>query len=147
MGLMRKGIVAGAVAGVVTGAPSTVHAMLTGGDPLAATEAAGSMVLPNETSRTKLILAAIPVHAVISLGWGVVLAKVLPRRHSILWGAAAGGAIAAFDLGVFGGRFPRIRQLPAAPQVLDHILYGAVTGALLRRPATDPGLPDRRRRR
>jgi hypothetical protein len=133
--LIRKGIIAGAVAGLVSGAPSTLHAIITGGDPLEATEAAGTMVLPNETSRTKLILAAIPVHTVISLGWGIVLAKVLPRNHSILWGAAAGGAIAALDLGVFGGRFPRIRQLPAAPQVLDHILYGAVAGALLRRRA------------
>lgn len=145
MSLIRKGIVAGAVAGLVSGAPSTVHAVVTGGDFLAATEAAGSMVLPNETSRTKLILAAIPVHAAISLGWGVVLAKLLPRKGTVLWGAAAGGAIAALDLGVFGGRFPRIRQLPATPQVLDHILYGAVAGALLRRLATDPGSPGRRR--
>lgn len=146
MRLIRKGIVAGTVAGVVSGLPSTVHALITGGDPLAATEAAGAMLLPNETRRARLVMAAIPVHAVISVGWGIALAMVLPRNRTILWGATAGVAIATLDLGVFGGRFPRIRQLPAAPQVLDHILYGAVAGALLRRLATDPdslGQPSR----
>jgi hypothetical protein len=143
MTVIRQGIVAGAVAGVVSGAPSTLHAVLTGGDPLEATEAAGTMLLRNETDRTRLILAAIPVHAAISVGWGVVLAKVLPRKATILWGAAAGAAIAALDLGVFGGRFPRISRLPVVPQVLDHIAYGAAVGAVL---ATGPGWPDRRRR-
>jgi hypothetical protein len=147
MRVIRDGIVAGAVAGVVSGAPSTLHAMVTGGDPLAATQAAGAMLLPKENNRTRLLLAAVPVHAALSVGWGVVLAIVLPRKGSIRWGATAGVAIAMLDLGVFGGRFPRIRQLPVAPQVLDHILYGAVAGALLRRRATDPGWPGRRRRR
>ena len=144
MSLIRKGIAAGAIAGVLSGAPSTVHAMLTGGDPLAATEAAGAMLLPKETRRSRLLLAAIPVHAALSLGWGIALAITLPRKGSIPWGAAAGGAIALLDLGAFGGRFPRIRQLPVMPQVMDHIAFGVVVGAVL---ATDPGWSGRRRRR
>jgi hypothetical protein len=144
MSLIRKGIAAGAIAGVVSGAPSTVHALVTGGDPLAATEAAGAMLLPNENNRTKLIIAALPVHAALSIGWGITLAILLPRKGTIAWGAAAGVAIATLDLGVFGGRFPRIRRLPVAPQVLDHIVYGATVGAVL---ATGPGWPGRRRRR
>jgi len=147
MSLIRKGIAAGAVAGVVSGAPSTLHALVTGGDPLAASEAAGAMLLPHETNRTRLLLAAVPVHTALSLGWGIVLAKLLPRKATIRWGAAAGVAIAVLDLGVFGGRFPRIRQLPVAPQVLDHIAYGAAVGAVLRGLATDRGWPGRRRRR
>jgi hypothetical protein len=130
--VLRNGIVAGAVAGVLSGAPSTVHAIVTGGDPLEATEAAGTLLLRNETNRTKLILAAIPAHAAISLFWGVVLAKVLPRKGTIVWGAAAGAAIAALDLGVVGRGFPRIKQLPLAPQVMDHLAFGAVVGAVLR---------------
>jgi hypothetical protein len=141
MTVIRQGIVAGAIAGVVSGAPSTVHALVTGGDPFAASEAAGAMLLPNETNRTKLLLAAIPVHAALSVGWAVVLAKLLPRKGTIRWGAAAGVAIATLDLGVFGGRFPRISHLPVAPQVLDHILYGAAVGAVLRGWARAPRVP------
>jgi hypothetical protein len=143
--LLRNGIIAGAVAGVVSGAPSTVHALVTGGDPLEATAAAGAMLLPAETSTVRLVAAAVPVHAVISVGWGVVLAKVLPRKATTAWGAVAGLAIAALDLGVAGRLFPRVKALPVAPQVLDHLVYGAVVGAVLARlhprPArrVDPG--------
>ena len=124
---------AGIIAGVVSGVPSTVHAILTGKDPLEATKAAGAMLLPHETNPTKLILAAIPVHAAISVGWATVLAKTLPRKGTVLWGAVAGAAIAGLDLGLLGGRFPRVRALSVTPQVIDHIVYGAVVGLVLRR--------------
>jgi hypothetical protein len=130
--VIREGIIAGAIAGVVSGAPSTAHALVTGGDPLEATKAAGAMLLPNETGGVRLILAAVPVHAAISLGWGVVLAIVLPRRNTA-WGAVAGLAIAALDLGVAARRFPRVRALPVIPQVIDHLAYGATVGFVLRR--------------
>ncbi len=130
---MRNGIIAGAIAGVVSGAPSTVHALATGGDPLAATAAAGAMLLPAETRTARLLAAAVPVHAAISVGWGVVLAKVLPRMAPVGWGAVAGLAFAALDLGVAGRLFPRVRALPVVPQVLDHVLYGAAVGAVLTR--------------
>jgi hypothetical protein len=144
MSRLRHGIVAGAVAGAVSGAPSTVHALATGADPLAATAAAGSLLLRKENRRSLLLAAAAPAHVALSLGWGVVLAAVLPRRHTAAWGALAGLAIAALDLGLVGRRFPMIRALPAAPQVADHVAYGAVVGAVLTR---SRGWPGRRGRR
>jgi hypothetical protein len=128
---LSAGVRAGAIAGLVSGAPSTVHALLTRADPLEATAAAGTLLLRNETRRPMLIAAAVPVHAAISLGWGVVLATVLPRRRTAAAGALAGLAIAALDLGIAARRFPRIHALPVLPQVLDHVMFGAVAGAVL----------------
>ena len=133
MGWARDGVAAGAVAAVVSGIPSTVHALATGRDPLEATLAAGALVLPNEPRRSHLFLAAAPVHIAISLGWGLVLARVLLPRPSLVLGAGAGVAIAAVDLGVVGPRFPRIHALPLAPQIADHLLYGMTVAAVLSR--------------
>jgi hypothetical protein len=130
--VLRGGILAGAVAGALSGAPSTAHALLTRGDPLEATAAAGSLLLRRETRRARLLAAAVPVHAALSVGWGVVLAAVLPRRRTAAWGALAGLAIAAVDLGLAARRFPQVRALPLAPQVADHLAYGAIAGAVLR---------------
>ena len=132
---MRKGdaLAAGAVAAVVSGMPSTLWALTTGRDPLEATLAAGSLLLPGETRRGRLALAAVPVHLTLSFGWAVVLERVLPRRHEVATGTAAGLAIAALDLG-FGRRaFPRIRALPLLPQLADHAAYGLTVGFVLAR--------------
>jgi len=58
---------------------------------------------------------------------------VLPDRRTVALGAAAGLAIAALDLGVIGRRFPRIRALSQAPQVADHLAFGALVGAVVSR--------------
>jgi hypothetical protein len=129
----RDGLVAGAAAAVLSGIPSTAHALVSARDPLEATLAAGSILFRRERRRGVLVRAALPVHLGISLGWGVVLAFALPRRPSVLAGAAAGLGIALFDLGVVGRRFPRISALPLGPQLVDHIAYGAVVAAVLRR--------------
>ena len=123
--------VAGALAAVLSGAPSTLHAFATGRDPLEATLAAGSVVLPGEARRTRLIAVALPLHLGLSLGWALVLRRLGVR--GALGGAAAGLAIAALDLGLVGRRFPRIAALPLAPQVADHVAYGAVVGLELAR--------------
>jgi hypothetical protein len=128
---LKSGCVAGAVAAVPSGLPSTLHALATGRDPLEATKAAGSLLLRHETRTLPLVAAAVPVHAALSLGWGAVLARVL-RRPTPLRGALGGLAIAALDLGVIGRRFPRVRALPLVPQLADHLVYGAVVGAVLR---------------
>jgi hypothetical protein len=91
------------------------------------------MLLPRETRRARLLAAAVPVHAAVSLGWGVVLAHVLPRRPTLAAGALSGLAIAAFDLGIVARAFPRIRSLPLAPQLADHALYGAAVAYVLAR--------------
>jgi hypothetical protein len=132
-GVLKDGIAAGAVAAVVSGAPSTSWALVAGGDPLEPTLAAGSLLLPTEGRRGRLVAAAVPVHLALSIGWAVVLATLLPRGRGVVAGAVAGLAIAAFDLGVVGRRFPRVRALPVLPQVADHVLYGATVGIVLDR--------------
>jgi hypothetical protein len=127
------GVTAGAVGALLGGIPSTVHALATGRDPLEATYAAGTILLPREERHARLLMAAAVAHGGISLLWGVVLARTLPRRHPVLAGAAAGLAIAALDLGVVGRRVPRIHDLPLGPQVADHVAYGAAVGAVLAR--------------
>ena len=129
---MRDGLAAGAAAAVLSGIPSTLVTMARGEDVLESTRAVGGTVI-----------AGAAAHVVISLGWGAVLERVLPRRRTVAWGAAAGLAIAALDLGVVGRHLPRIRALPAGRQVLDHVAYGAVVGAVLnrRRRAWPAGVP------
>lgn len=130
---MPTGLAAGAVAAVVSGVPSTIHALATGRDPLEATLAAGSILLPRERGRGQLFLAAVPVHVALSLGWGLVLARLLPRRPRLVDGAAAGLAIYLLDMRLAARPFPRVRALPQLPQALDHALYGTTVAAVLRR--------------
>jgi len=130
---MRPALAAGALAAVVSGVPSTAYALATGRDPLEATLAAGSLLLPRERRRGRLLLAAAPAHLALSFGWALIIERVLPRRPSLLAGSLAGLGIAAFDLGVVGRRFPRVRALPPGPQLADHALYGATVAIVLRR--------------
>lgn len=120
---------AAAWAAALSGAPSTLHALATGRDPLGATLAAGSIVLPVETRRDRLFAAAVPVHLGLSLAWGIVLDRAGIR--GVRQGALAGLAIAALDLGVVGPRFPRVEALPLVPQLADHVVFGAIAGHLL----------------
>ena len=130
---LGDGIAAGAVAAVVSGLPSTAWAVAAGHDPLEATLAAGTLLLPNETRRARLVAAAAPVHATLSVGWAIVLARLLPPRRTVAAGALAGLGIAALDLGVAGRAFPRIRSLPLLPQLADHLVYGATVGFVVAR--------------
>src|SRR5919112_980840 len=120
---------AGAWGAVLSGAPSTLHAVATRRDPLEATKAAGSILLPRETRTAPLVLAAAPVHLALSFGWAHALARAGVRGP--IPGAAAALAIAALDLGVVGRRFPRVRALPLAPQLADHVTFGAIAAHLL----------------
>lgn len=129
--LARDAAAAGGAAALLSGAPSTVHALVRGGDPLEAALAAGTLVAPDEKRRARLLAAASVVHPMVSFGWALVLAAALPRRRTVAWSTLAGLGIAALDLGVVGRRFPRIRALPMLPQVADHLLYGATVGAVL----------------
>ena len=124
---------AGAAGAAVSGLPSTVLTAATGGDMLASTRAVGRVVRPRPASGASLVLAGGAAHVAISLGWGVVLAAVLPRRHTTLAGAAAGVLIAAIDLGIIGHHLPSIHALDRKPQLLDHVAYGAVVGAVVSR--------------
>ena len=145
-GLVGRGLLAGAVAGVVSGAPSTVNAWWRGDDVTAASRAAGTLL-----GRPSLPRAA-TAHLVLSLGWGVVIAGALPRRArpsaGALAGAMAGALIAEVDLVLVGRRFPAIAALSLGPQIADHLVYGTVAGLVLARlgmegPARPPCHPRR----
>ena len=120
---------AAAWAALLSGLPSTAHALATGRDPLEATYAAGRILLPHETSPQKLLAAALPVHLGLSLLWTVVIDRAGVRGARA--GAAAGLAVGALDLGVAARRFPSIAALPRAAQLADHALFGALAGVLL----------------
>jgi hypothetical protein len=122
---------AAAWAAALSGIPSTAHALATGRDPLEASYAAGTIVLPRETRPGRLLAAGMTAHVAISLAWTAVLDRTGVRGARR--GAVAGLAIAAFDLGVAGRRVSRIRALPVLPQLADHALFGAIAGRLLQR--------------
>ncbi len=124
---------AGAVAAVLSGAPSTAYLIATRSDPLKGALAAGTLLLPREERPVPLLVAGTVAHLGLSFGWALVLAAVLPRRHTVTFGTLAGLGIAALDTGLIGRLFPRIRELKVAPQVADHLAYGATVGAVLSR--------------
>ena len=128
----RDALVAGVVASVLAGVPSTVHAMATGRSILEGAAAAGSILLPREHRTAVLVAAAVPVHLGLSLGWAQAIAAVVPRRRPVAGSIACGLAIAALDLLVIGRHLPRIRALAQPPQWLDHLAYGATVGFVLR---------------
>ncbi len=119
---------ASVLAGSLSGAPSTVHALATGRSPLAAARAAGELL-----GRPGLVRGAV-AHAGTTVAWTLVLERLLPPRHRAAWGAVAGLAIAGLDLAVAERRFPAIAALPRAPQVVDHLAFGALVGAGLGEP-------------
>ncbi|GAB3880879.1 hypothetical protein GCM10029964_036020 [Kibdelosporangium lantanae] len=119
---------AGAVAAVLSGLPSTIHAVVTGRDVLASTRAAGTLV---PLVRNRLV-AGVVAHVAVSAFWTVVLAAVDQRRKlGVTGGAAAGLVIATLDLEVVGRLFPEVRALPRGPQWADHVAFGALVGGLL----------------
>lgn len=131
MTLVSRARVAGTVAALVSGAPSTAWALASGGDPLAASRAAGTL-WPGRRDEPGLV-RGIVVHLGISTAWTTVLALAARRGPmTSSRGARAGLAIAALDLGVVAPRrAPHVAALPTLPQVVDHALFGAVVGAIL----------------
>lgn len=134
---VADGIAAAVVAGALSGAPSTLHALATRRGLLDATAAAGTLLVPANASRPTRVVAGGVAHAGLSLGWGVALAWLAPDdtrpTRAAAWGALAGLGIAALDLGTVGRRRPAIRSLPPVPQVLDHLAFGAIAGWVISR--------------
>lgn len=115
---------AATVAAALSGAPSTLHALLTGRSPLAAARAAGELLGRPGLGRGAL------AHAAVSIWWTVVLELVLPRRHRARWGAAAGLGIGVIDLAIARHRCDAIAALPTASQLADHALFAALAAGL-----------------
>jgi hypothetical protein len=125
-------LAAAAVAAVLSGAPSTLDTLLRRGDLFASSRAAGAIVVGEGRSERVLLAAAVPVHLGLSLGWAAVLARVLPDRREPAWGAVAGLAIAALDLGLIGRRIAPVAALPQPAQWADHAAFGLAVGWVLR---------------
>ena len=136
--VLDKYIVADAVAahlyasalGVV---PSTPHLIVTRSNMFEVALAAGAMVLPDEERASRLLPAGLAVHAVLSVGWALVMAASLPRRRTVAWSLAGGLAITALDMGIAARRFPRFHALPLVPQVLDHLAWAGTVGYVVSR--------------
>ena len=128
---------AGLAAALLSGAPSTLVAVVRGEDVFASTEAVGTVVLPRWRKGWARVAAGAVAHLVISLFWARVLEGLLSDNDdasgAVLAGAACGAAIAAIDIGGIGRFLPPIRELAAGPVVADHLAYGAIVGYVLHR--------------
>jgi len=140
-------LLAASVAGALSGVPSTVHALVTGRNPLDAIRAAATLVPGSEArSQTREVLAGLAAHAMLTLGWTTALISALPRRHAVAWGSLAGLGIAALDLGIIGRRYPAIAALPVGGQIADHVAFGALVGFVRSRRAPERAARLRRSR-
>ena len=125
------------LATLLSGIPSTLYALVTGGDPLEATRAAGAMVIDADARFRALFLAAGFVHASVSLFWTLILWLVLPYRRTMLWALAASVAIAILDLQLIAPTFfPEVAALNFWPQFADHLMWGACVGFAFARAPT-----------
>jgi hypothetical protein len=127
---IRTLLVPALVAGVLSGVPSTAHALATGRPALGATRAAGTLLGRPGVAR------GLVAHVALTLGWTAVLVTILPQRRAMVRGAAAGLAIGALDLSIAARRYPAIAALPRLPQLADHVAFGALVAAC--------GVPHRR---
>lgn len=115
---------------VLSGLPSTLYALISGGEVLEATRAAGAMLVPASSPLPQLVAAAAFVHAAISFFWVLILALVLPRRRVFLWAVLASALIGLLDLRVIAPLlFPEVARLAFWPQLADHLMWGACVGA------------------
>jgi hypothetical protein len=137
MALDRRGAIEAAVlAATLSGAPSTLHALIKQRSLRSAavyiydaTRAVGTLVPPGRPGFGRGLV----VHVAISLLCGEALARTLPRDHRAEWGAAAGLAIGVVNVGVIGRSFPAIRALPLVPQLADNMMFGTVLAVALDR--------------
>jgi|KBSMisStandDraft_5_1062788.scaffolds.fasta_scaffold02348_6 hypothetical protein len=118
-------------ASTVSGIPSTVYALASGGDVLEATRAAGTMLISSDAPTGHLIAAAVLVHGTVSLFWATIVTLVLPRSNVIPYALVAATAIGVFDLKLIGPLFPAIEALSFWPQMADHIMWGLAVGLVL----------------
>jgi hypothetical protein len=125
--------VAAVAAGMLSGIPSSVHALATGESPLDAVRAAGTIAVGEEAPPTTRLVAGFAVHGALSLCWTAVLAAIPPQRHPVVGGVLAGFGIAVVDLSIAHRRYPAIAALPRGAQVADHVAFGAIAGFVLGR--------------
>ncbi|MBW2279781.1 MAG: hypothetical protein JRG76_07165 [Deltaproteobacteria bacterium] len=125
--------VAGGLAGLVSGVPSTVYLLVTGGDLFASLDALVAMVTSRDLAMPYHVAVAAGVHFAVSFGWAAVLVALVPRRAPVLGALAASVLIALVDLELIAPYFfAEVAALPFLPQLADHLAWGAVVGVVLR---------------
>jgi len=128
---LRDTVIAAALAGILSAVPSTVWAFAAGTNPWEATVAAGAVVVGTDATFPWVISAATIVHGSMSLFWAGVLCAYLPRSRPMTWGVIAGALIAVLDILIIGRFLPAIWELAFLPQLADHLMFGAVVGAVI----------------
>jgi hypothetical protein len=124
---------------VLSGAPSTLWALHTGGDVGEATWAAGAMLLAPDSPRPWLFAAAALAHGAVSAFWTLVAGLLLPRRRPAGWALVMAAAIGLLDLRVIAPAFfPSVAALAFWPQMADHLMWGACLGVSLQVGAQTP---------
>ena len=125
----RRILEATAAAATLSGAPSTLGVLrrqptLQAGVTHVrdATEAVATLI---PGGRHPFVRGAV-IHLGISVICAEALARTLPRRHPVAWGAAAGLIIGVVNIGLIGRRFAAIRALGFIPQLADNVAFGAV---------------------
>jgi len=126
----RSTVVAAVVAGTLSGGPSTVWTIAHGGDVLASTRAAGTLLVPATAAPRAQLAGGALAHAALSTGWAAVLLAALPRRGGVTAGAAAGLAIGLLDLHLARRLAPAIAALPRGAQLADHAAFGALVAVV-----------------
>ena len=130
---VRTTLIAGGLAGLVGGIPSTVYLLVTGGDVLESLNAVVAMVSANDLPILQRIAVAAAVHFAVSLLWALVLVVLIPRRTAVVGALVASFLIAFLDLKVIAPLyFAEVAALAFIPQLADHLAWGATVGAVLR---------------
>jgi hypothetical protein len=131
----RRILEGAAVASVLSGTPSVVHALAVerslGGAArygLEATRAIGTVVPGGGPG---LVRGAV-MHGVISVAVAEVLGAALPRgRSAVPLGALFGFGVGVVNLGLIARRFyPALAALPLRAQLADNAAFGAVFAAV-----------------
>ena len=127
------GLVAGTLAWPLSELPSALDHRRAGRPWWSTDAAAATLLLPASRPVGERRLAGTAIRILVALNWGAVLSRWLDRRHPVQHGAGAGLALGLFEYGLVGRRRPLVRALPAVPQLLDQVVFGIATGAVLAR--------------
>jgi hypothetical protein len=130
------------VAAVLSGLPSTTYALVSGRKISAATD-----YVQDATTRIGVLVPPFrpgfvrgaAAHALISAVAAGGLARMLPRRGSVGWGAVAGLVMGVVNVGIIGRRIPAIAELPLGPQLTDNVAFGVIFAAVADRSPIERG--------
>lgn len=133
---MKRVLTTAVLAGTAGSIPSTLLALATGGDWMAPVNAVAAMAGAQHLALLPRLCAAAGVHFAISAVWVWLLFALLPGHRTVIWAMAAGIMVAAVDLLILAPLFfAGVASLPLFPQFVDHIVWGATAGALVKRRA------------